>query len=313
MPEAATRERYEPVFVGREEILSELWELALKGRHALVYGERGVGKSAILERLYRGLREGGEVRVVFVPDSRNLKPTLLTIAEQLHAYGLLRHPHLSAVAVKGMTWRKLLPKIRGLGVPELARAVIASMQGQGCLVLLDQLERLLPTAEAWLNQVVNVATVVIAATGPQEKSLRAFLQRIPAKVEVPPLTREEAYRMIEACMRLVPVAVQDPEHYRRVLYHASGGNPKAVKDLLADHSLERRIDRQGLREMEVAAGSAHVKFFATSWMVFLAAIAFTAMRYIGRGMGDRDSYIIGAVMMLVMLLLGIFVRRANRG
>ena len=309
MAEASSRELYEPVFVGREEILSTLWELALKGRNTLLWGEHGMGKSAILERLYRGLREGGEVKVLFVEDSRNLKPILMSLAQQLHAYGLFSHPHLSDGAVRGMTWRKLLPKVRGLGVPDLARAVIASMQGRRCLVLLDQLERLLPTGEAWLNQVVNVATVIVATADAQARSLRGFLQRIPAKVEVPPLSREETYRMIEACCAIVPVAVQDPEHYRRTLYHASGGNPKRVKDMLADHSLERRLDRQGIRELDLEVTA---KYFATSWGLFGLMVLFGAVRYIGRGIGDRDSFIIGAVMMLVMMLVGYFVRRANR-
>lgn len=305
----SSRESFEPVFVGREELLAELWELALKGRHTLVFGEKGVGKSALLERLYRGLKEGGEVKVLFVEDARNLKPMLISLAQQLHEYRLFQHPYLSDAAVKGMTWRKLLPKVRSLTIPDLARAVITSLQGQGCLLLLDHLEKLLPTAEAWLNQLLNVATLIVATSDPQAKSLKAFLQRIPAKVEVPPLTREETSRMIEQCLALVPIAVQDPDHYRRGIYHASGGNPKVVKDLLADHSLEKKIDRRGIRELDLDAKAQYV---ATSWAFLVLIVLFGAVRYIGRGIGDRDSFILGAVMMLVMILVGIFVRRANR-
>lgn len=306
---SSTRETFEPVFIGQADLLATLWELALKGRHTLITGEKGIGKSVLMARLYRGLKEGGEVRVLLVEESRNLRPMMLALGEQLHEYRLFRHPYLSDAATARMTWRTLLPKVRGLAATDLARAVVTSLQGQRCLILLDHLDRLVPTTEGWFHQLINVATLVVVTSDPQAKSVKAFLERIPARVEVPALTREETYRLIDACLTLVPIAVQDPEHYRRSLYHASGGNPKIVKDLLADHSLEKRIDRQGIRELGLGT---QARYVATSWAFLLLIVLFGTLRYAARGVGDRDNFIIGAVMMLIMILVGVFVRKANR-
>lgn len=306
---SSTRETFEPIFLGRADLLATLWGLALKGRHTLITGAKGIGKSALMERLYRGLKEGGEVRVLLVEESRNLRPMMLALAEQLHEHRLFRHPYLADTATSRMTWRTLLPKARGLAAADLARAVITSLQGQRCLLLLDHLDRLVPTTEGWFHQLINVATLIVATSDPQAKSLKSFLERIPARVEVPALTREETYQLIDACLTLVPIAAQDPEHYRRSIYHASGGNPKAVKDILADHSLEKRIDRQGIRELDLGT---QARYVATSWAFLLLFVVFGALRYAARGIGDRDNFIIGAVMMLIMIVVGAFARKANR-
>ncbi len=87
------------------------------------------------------------------------------------------------------------------------------------------------------------------------------------------------------------------------------GNPRAIKDLLADHSLEKYIDAKMIPGMSSDQG---VQYFAISWLVYGGALLFSVYRYVGRGLGDRDAYIIGAVGMILFFFLGVFVRKANR-
>ena len=55
-----------------------------------------------------------------------------------------------------------------------------------------------------------------------------------------------------------------------------------------------------------------VRYFAVSWVVLAGALLFSIHRYVGRGLGDRDAYIIGAVGMVVFIFLSMLVRKANR-
>ena len=54
------------------------------------------------------------------------------------------------------------------------------------------------------------------------------------------------------------------------------------------------------------------KYFPISWAVYFCALGFSAHRYMGRGLGDRDAYIIGAIGMLLFLFLGMIVRKGNK-
>jgi hypothetical protein len=98
------------VVVGRREELAELWELTLKGRHVILAGEPGIGKSVLLEMLYEGLRSRGDLHVFRVSEERQFKNALLELARCMHERGIFRHPRLSETVVRSMSWEKLAMK-----------------------------------------------------------------------------------------------------------------------------------------------------------------------------------------------------------
>jgi MoxR-like ATPase len=82
-----------PTFVGREEIVASLQRLLLKGQHACLTGDRGIGKTAILEAIVRWLREEKPgLRFIHVADEMTFKNLLVSLARGLHELGLFRHP-----------------------------------------------------------------------------------------------------------------------------------------------------------------------------------------------------------------------------
>jgi hypothetical protein len=268
-PRLRAREKYQLVVVGRGRELAELWELALKGRHVVVAGPPGIGKTVLLEMLYRGLASRGDLPVFRIADSRQFKPALL----------------------------------------ELAEAVAASLTGRRAVLIWDHFEKATPTELAWLHQFLDRATVLTGVSDPSNPKLKPILDRIPARIELEPLSPEECDELVERCFGIAPFAVSNPEWYKREIRRKSGGNPRAIKDLLADHSLEKAVDGRFIREMANEQGA---RYFPISWLVLVAVLLFSAHRYIGRGLGDRDAYIIGAVGMVTFLFLSFLVRRANR-
>ncbi len=305
----AARERYQPVIVGRTRELAELWELVTKGRHVLVTGAPGIGKTVLLEMLATGLGRQGDVHVFRVSDARQFKNSLLELAEQMHARGVFVHPRLSTSVVRSLPWEKLAPKVRTLTVKDLAEALVLSLKGQRAVLIWDQFDRATPTEVSWLHQFLNVAAVVLATSDPGSLRLKPILDRVPAKVEIEELDEEESYELIDRCLEAAPFAVSDLVWYRREIRRRSQGNPRAIKDLLADHSLEKYIDSQAIRAIQSEQG---VRYFAVSWVVLIAALAFSIQRYVGRGLGDRDAYIIGACGMVFFIFLSMLVRKANR-
>lgn len=302
------RERYEPLFVGRGEELAQLWELATKGRHVVVTASAGTGKSALLSVFYRALQSRESLYIFRVGDSRQFKTALFELAEQMHARGIYRHPTLPP-ATSALPWEKLAPKVRALTVRALAESLVLSLEGRNAIVIWDQFERATPTELSWLHQFLNVATLVVGTSDPSHSKLKVLLDRIPARIELKELSEAESCELIEKCFEVAPFGVCDPVWYRQEIWRKTGGHPRAIKDLLADHSLEKYVDSRMIRAMASEQG---VRYFAISPIVYLFALGFSIYRYVGRGLGERDSYIIGAVGMVIFIFLGMLVRKANR-
>jgi hypothetical protein len=132
---------------------------------------------------------------------------------------------------------------------------------------------------------------------------------MPAKVEVRELSEAESRELVERCFEVAPFGVSNPDWYAREILRKTRGNPRAIKDLLADHSLEKYVDHRMIRAMANDQGA---RYFAVSWLALVAALLFSIHRYVGRGLGDRDAYIIGAVGMVTFIFLSMLVRKGNR-
>ena len=305
----SAREKYQPILVGRHEELAQLWELALKGRHVLVSGAPGMGKSVLLEMLFEGLSARKDVYVFRVSDARQFKTALVELAEQIHARGIYQHPKFSGNVLHSMPWEKLVPKVRALTVKALAEGVVVSLATRNAILIWDQFDRATPTELSWLHQFLNTATLLVGTSDPTNFKLKVILDRLPAKVELKELTESESYELMDRCFEVAPFAVSDFDWYRREIWRKSQGNPRAIKDLLADHSLEKYIDSQMIRSIQSDQG---VRYFPISWIVLIVTLLFSIHRYVGRGLGDRDAYIIGAAGMVIFLFLSILVREGNR-
>lgn len=308
-PANSTREKYQAIVVGRKDELAQLWELVLKGRHVLVAGAPGIGKTVLLDMLWEGLQARSDVSIFRVGDARQFKAALVELAEQMHEERIYQHPKFSENVIRSMTWDKLAPKVRALTIKELAESLVVSLGGRNAILIWDQFDKATPTELSWLHQFLNTATLVVATSDAGNSKLKVILDRIPARVELKELTEPESYELMDRCFEIAPFAVSDVNWYKREIWRKSQGNPRAIKDLLADHSLEKYIDSQFIRSIQSDQG---VRYFPISWIVLVGTLLFSIHRYVGRGLGDRDAYIIGAAGMVIFLFLTLLVRKGNK-
>src|SRR6266511_595382 len=192
-------------FVGREEILDTIKRHLLKGQHVCLYGDRGIGKTAIVEEVVRWLREEKPgLRFIHVADEMTFKNLLVSLARGLHELGLFRHPLIGPDEIADLEWRQISKRTRALTLHELGSAVVTSLRGEGVLLILDSVNRVKPTDQAWLEEIVRKAVCVLATRDKDEKNLKLLLARFEL-VEVPPLSRREAQaRGREALPSLLP-------------------------------------------------------------------------------------------------------------
>jgi len=295
-----------PAFVGREDILASLQRHLLKGQHVCLYGDRGIGKTAIVEEVVRWLREEKPgLRFIYIADEMTFKSLLVALATGLHELGLFRHPLIGPDEIADLDWRQISKRTRALTLHELGSAVVTSLRGEGVLLILDSVNRVKPTDQAWLEEIVKNAVCVLATRDKDEKNLKPLLARFEL-VEVPPLSRREAQALMDALMAEQPVPSVDPRHYQKAVYDASRGYPSAIKDLVWKGSLEKYVDKEHIRSLAHDAG---VKGFSIAPAILILVVVFAVWRYVGRGVGDQDGLIIGGAGSAVFGVIWLFLRR----
>jgi hypothetical protein len=306
-PEETTSPQALPTaFVGREEILDTIKRHLLKGQHVCLYGDRGIGKTAIVEEVVRWLREEKPgLRFIHVADEMTFKNLLVALARGLHELGLFRHPLIGPDEIADLEWRQISKRTRALTLHELGSAVVTSLRGEGVLLILDSVNRVKPTDQAWLEEIVRNAVCLLATRDKDEKNLKPLLARFEM-VEVPPLSRREAQALIDVVTAEHPVPSVDPKHYSKSVYDASRGYPNAIKDLIWKGSLEKYVDKDHIRSLAHDAG---VRGFSIAPGILILVAVFAAWRYVARGVGDQDGLIIGGIGTAVFSVIWLFLRR----
>jgi hypothetical protein len=293
-------------FVGREDILDTVKQHLLKGQHVCLYGDRGIGKTAITEEVVRWLRaERPGLRVVHLADEMTFKNLLVSLARELHELGIFRHPLISPEETATLRWPKISKRTRALTLQELGSAVVTSLRGEGVLLILDSVNRVKPTDQSWMNDIIRNAVCLIATRDKDEKNLKSLLARFEL-VKVPPFSRSEAYDMMDVLLAEHPVPSTDPKHYRKAVWDASKGYPNAIRDLVWKGSLEKYVDKEHIRGLAHDAG---VKGFSIAPGILILVAAFSIWRYVARGVGDQNGVIIGGIGSALFGVIWLFMRR----
>ena len=294
------------VFVGREDIVDDIKRHLLKGQHVCLVGDRGIGKTAIIEEVVRWLHEEKPgLRFIHVADEMTFKNLLVSLARDLHDLGLFRHPLIGPDEIADLEWRQISKRTRALTLYELGSAVVTSLRGEGVLLILDSVNRVKPTDQSWMNDIIRNAVCLLATRDKTEKNLKPLLARFEL-IEVPPLSRREAQAMIDALTTERPVPSVDPKHYSKSVYDASRGYPNAIRDLIWKGSLEKYVDKDHIRSLAHDAG---VRGFSIAPGVLILVAVFAVWRYVARGVGDQDGLIIGGIGSAVFSVIWLFLRR----
>lgn len=295
-----------PTFIGRTPILDTVKQHLLKGQHVCLYGDRGIGKTAITEEVVRWLRdEKPGLRVIHLADEMTFKNLLVQLARELHELGLFTHPLISPDEMATLEWPQISKRTRALTLHELGSAVVTSLRGEGVLLVIDSLNKVKPTDQAWLQDIIKNAVCLLATRDKDEKNLKPLLARFEL-VHVPALSKAEAYDLMEAFLVEHPVPSTDPKHYRKAVWDASKGYPNAIRDLIWKGSLEKYVDKEHIRGLAHDAG---VRGFSIAPGILILVAVFSVWRHLARGTGDQDGLIIGGVGSVVFGVIWLFTRR----
>ena len=328
--------------IGRDALVEKAVQDVRKGRHVLLTGPVGVGKSAVLEaiiaRLERrrgertpvtadaddppgeegadpppaGERRTRRTRTVIVVSDHQPKAQFVDLARRLLAVGLLDPAALDLPEPyrdqppEALEWAKIRRHVNRLSMRDLAAAIIPALHDHHgkVLIAVDDLTHLTPTLTAFWPAVFDVVQVLGCAR--QKKANLAKLWWKMTEIPVPPLAPESARAVVQSYIARQGLLIESPALYIEHVIQQANGNPQAIADLLDDSAKERRVDKRKIREMRHAAG---VRYLDFTPVMIVALASVIGARYVAIGTGDTELYLFAGMLAAVVISIRVFLFR----
>jgi hypothetical protein len=319
--------RSDPIFLGREEEVRRVIAALRSGKHVLITGEKGIGKSALVRealarlsstltpiesqdaRMMAVIREprpdvvGRPGSPIVVQHSSPLGDCLKEIARQLWIAGaLFLPPDLNGEA----DWEKVKKWYAQQGAAGRQDLVCDSLMSTRPprLVCFDSLDRITTTHQPFLERVLMSAVVCAAVVRPREsyhfKKIWSSFTCVELKPLPPDIARDLARRLIEGHR----VRVADPGLYEREVLKSSNGNPFHLRNLVWQGSCESSL---GVDEIRSLRRIQEGEYFNMGPVYIFGASIFTLFKIFSLGMDNREFYIyFSALGFLVYLTFRVF-------
>lgn len=304
--------------VGRDKLLTEIFTEIKKGKHILLTGSIGIGKSTMLEALHHATNSSN-TKSIFIPQTNPMKPCLEDIVEALHRHGdLLLGDYENANFKADMPWPKLRRSVRRMIIKDLSSIIIRSLHARSrkgtphkkYIVFLDHLERITPTQEAFFSSISHHAAVVGAT---DEKKPSRYLKRIWwmfKDVEVPALSDDEIKDIAAMFVDTSGLLIEDRQLFLTTIAKESKGNPLACANMLTEYQGEKVIKRSHMRQFHAEAGTRQVDITPIFLLAFAVGIA---ARFFALGLNDATLYVLAGFTYAAFYFLRFFFYKAVRG
>jgi len=294
--------------IGRDELVADLVAEIRKGKHVILTGPVGIGKSAVLKAALEAV--GDKVDLLIKLHDHQAKGQFLEMARQMLALGLVSAKELELPAkfhelpATQIDWREVKSQVNRMSMRDLTQAIIPALSRANSkpVIAVDDLTSLTPTQMAFWLAIFDFAQVIGCAS---EKKVRVRkLWWKMKEIAVKPLPTDVIRDIVKKYITAKGVLIESPDLYISHVVKQSGGVPQAIYDMLDESGKERIIDKRKVREMRHDAGVAYLDFTP---MVMILGALIVSMRYVGMGTGDKTLYIMGGMGAALFLTFRFFI------
>jgi len=294
--------------IGRDDVVSDLVAEIRKGKHVILTGPVGIGKSAVLRAALD--QAGDKLDLIIRLHDHQAKGQFVEMAKQMLALELLTAKELELPAAlygipgSEIDWGEIKNKVNRMSIRDLTHAVIPALANSDVkpMIAVDDLTSLTPTQMAFWLAIFEHAQVVGCASEkkPRVKKLWWKMKEIHIKPLPAPVVRE----MVKMYITEKAMLIESPDQFISHVVKQSAGIPQAIFDMLEESSKEKIIDKRKVRAMRHDAGVTYLDFTP---MVMLLGALIVSMRYIGMGTGDKTLYIMGGMGAALFLTFKFFI------
>ena len=179
--------------LGREEVVDNLVAEIKKGKHVILTGPVGIGKSAVLWAALE--RVGKQVDWLIMLRDHQAKGQFVDMARQMLALGLISAEELDlpvkfhGVPSSKMDWREVKSQINRASMRDLTQAIIPALARaeHKPIIAVDDLTTLTPTQMAFWLAIFDHAQIIVCASEKKARIRKLWWEM--KKIEVKPLPR----------------------------------------------------------------------------------------------------------------------------
>ena len=319
--------RQDTEFLGRGEELYQLIRNLVRGRHTLITGPKGIGKTRLMQesiavlqgtkkhiglsvRLTNRLKGNlgmrispGQYRIIFVTRSSPLGDCMREIAEWLYGMNCLR---LGTIAPAAGDWASVRKQLTGLGSVRVQEIIVESIRQQSPPVLLyfDSLDRIAPSSQLFLEELLASAVICAAAVHPKTAFHFRKIWSSFSRIELGGFNEETAGQLIRHCVEIAGMRVVDPELYTREILKSANGNPFQINNLIWHGSREAHLTSDEIRKVRRTEEG---ELFNMGPIYILLASVLTLFKIFSFGTDNREFYIyFSALGFIVYLTFRVF-------
>ena len=220
------------ILIGRENELKAIGDSIGNKRNIIVFGQEGVGKSAIISR---ALKDNGMEKVLLSENSSSLKESLKNII-------------ISSGNYNGDIWTK--------NTLSLKKILYALLDKNPEYLVFDHVGRVDPKFYSFLTYLIDRKVPLwVACRGIDKKDIGHLRLSLYAfeKVPISNLDKEKTSLLIDWHIDMFKMKVANADKFKKEIFHFSKGNPKIVKQLclLAHDGKYRRNDSLDVHLMDL--------------------------------------------------------------
>ena len=306
-----------PHTVGRQAELQHLQANLDKGVDTLVLGPIGVGKSHLLSLLK------GE-RLIRINGLSPVRQGLAEIAQALHQRGVFstttRVPSLpvageplppsgaapvgapdgepasgsAAGRAPGEDFEAFRKQHARTPIPVWTQMILDAVEKDQWVLVVDDLSPLSPSLGRLLDQLGKKFALIVALTE-VKKGCEKYFWRFE-RISLCNLTREEARQLIR--QGAAGLQVQDAQLLETRILQQSAGNPKAIVESLNRLRREPRVTPRVVRELAHTGAQSQLDITP---LIIIPVVLIAASRFLARGLGDAEFYIVAGVGTALMM------------
>lgn len=305
-------------FIGRSREIKQALTAIGKGGNLLIKGRAGIGKSAFLQHLHDDLKEQLSL-IIWIPTGTT-KHVTETIARQIHQQSALPiptnclPPRILAKAKRqgALPWSDLNRCFNRLSSTQATEIIINALQAKRFQVFIDSLE-VPPTQAALFAEMLNHAQIIAAMdTNNRRHRIDRLLWRFQQTAELKALPQENCLEIAERWLLQNPIRFSSLAVKRRFLRHIaqdSGGVPAAIRGMLEAASNEDEITPAKVRAFSHEAG---IRYLDMSPVLVLILVGFMIMKYVSRGVGEIEMYVMAGASTALFMAVRFFMYRMSR-
>ncbi len=294
--------------LGRDELVADLVTEIRKGKHVILTGPVGIGKSAVLKVALE--RAGDSIELLIKLHDYQAKGQFVEMAKQMLALGLVSAKELELpvkfheLPATQIDWREVKSQVNRMSMRDLTQAIIPALARaeNKPVIAVDDLTSLTPTQMAFWLAIFDHAQVIGCASEKKARVRKLWWKM--KEIAVKPLPQVVIREIVKKYIAAKGVLIESPDLYISHVVKQSGGVPQAIYDMLDESGKERIIDKRKVREMRHEAGVFYLDFTP---MVMILGALIVSMRYVGMGTGDKTLYIMGGRGEVLFLTLRFFI------